>query len=468
MNNPTKRSIAVLIVAGFAVAAAVSVRLRYNFLYKQSQQAYKVYQERSAVQQQVEAEARANESKIAQLKAAVAKNPKDVRARWKLADELQKFRMLPEALEDVQAIARLDPASQDAAIAVANTELALGRLADSVPTYREITRRWPKNVEGWQGLAASLYQLRRYRDAGEAGRQALILDPDDKGSRIIVASSALEYGLEFPDENETRAPLRIARALYTDLAKADPDDGQTQYQLGLSIFLLHDKAGGLPYLKKAAELLPDRVNVAVDYAQILITNGKNADARAFLSQAIARNPKVPSYYFLLCESYQYESDPKLIQESIAAGKKAVELAPNVPTYWDRLGAQYLKAQDVQNARLAFEKSLVLDANRSYPYQQLAGIYTRLGDAKRASIAAKMATRMVANDETMRHLEALSQQYPGAVNLILIRADRYHDLKRYGPARDLYEQALKLDPSNAAARRGIEAIDRVRMPGGAPK
>jgi len=142
--------------------------------------------------------------------------------------------------------------------------------------------------------------------------------------------------------------------------------------------------------------------------------------------------------------------------------------PNTATYWDLLGAEYLKALNIDQARICFEKSLLLNANRSYPYQQLAGIYTRMGDPKRASIAAKMATRMTANDETMRHLEALSDQYPGAVNLILIRADRYRDLKMYGPARDLYDQALQLDPHNAAAQHGIETIDKIRAVGTAAR
>ena len=71
--------------------------------------------------------------------------------------------------------------------------------------------------------------------------------------------------------------------------------------------------------------------------------------------------------------------------------------------------------------------------------------------------------MTANDETMRHLESLSAQYPGAVNLILVRADRYRDLKMWGPARDLYDQALKLDPKSVAAQRAIDAIDKAQMP-----
>ncbi len=463
MNNPLNRRIAIVILVALVVIAAIAVRLRSEAQYGKARKDYAAYQQRLAVQQQAISEAGANEQKIAQLRAAIAKNPKDVPARWALAGELQKFRLLKEALPELMEITKLDPKSPDAVIAVANTELALGRLNAAEQSYRRITQTSPKNIEGWQGLAATLYQLRRFRDAGSTGRQALVLDPKDRGSQIIVASSALEFAMENPNEDEIRAPLQIARALYTMLAKEDPENGQNQYQLGLSIFLLHDKKGCLPHLQKAVELLPDRANVAADYGQILISNGKYAEARTFLKQAIARKPKIPAFYYLLAESYQYESDPHSLQEAIQNGKKAVELAPNNTSYWDRLGSACLKALNFEEARVAFEKSLLLNQNRSYPYQQLAGIYTRMGDPKRASVAAKMATRMTANDETMRHLESLSAQYPGAVNLILVRADRYRDLKMWGPARDLYDQALKLDPKSVAAQRAIDAIDKAQMP-----
>jgi len=448
------------VLAAIGIPSALAVRMHYSSVYNKSQIAYERYQKRMALQRQAEAEAQSNEGKIARLRAAVAARPHDVQARWALADELQKFRMLEDALEQLRAIVKLQPDSQLAAVAIANSLLATRDLKGAEREYRVITQKWPKNIEGWQGLAATLYQMRRYRDAGIAGRRALSMDPKDQSSQIIVASSALEFALENPDDHETRDPLQIAHALYSMLLKGEPDNAQYHYQLGLAKYLLRDKKGALPHLEKAVALTPDRPNIAFDYAQILISSGKYVDARKFLDAAVARMPKVAGLHFLIAESYQYDSDPRAVKEAIRSAEKAVQLSPNTATYWDRLGSEYLKALDIEGARKAFEKSLLLDANRSYPYQQLAGIYTRLGDAKRASIAAKMATRMVANDETMRHLEALSAQYPGAANLLMIRADRYRDLKQYGPARDLYEQVLTLDPSSAAAKRGIEAIDKV--------
>jgi tetratricopeptide (TPR) repeat protein len=456
------------VVSIAAIAGAISVRAHYDSVYKRTQKAYKISQDLAAEQQRAQAESRANEQRLIDLKAKAAQDPKSVRVRWALAAELQKYQMYNDALPVLQEIARLDPKSEDAAVAVANTELALGKLKEAAESYRKATVSWPKNVEAWQGLAAARFELRRYRDAGLAAQTALALAPQDKGTRIITAASALEFALEVPDENQTRTPLHIARALYEVMAKEDPEDGQTQYHLGLAKFLMHDKQGALPHLAKAAAAFPDRANIASDYAQILVSTGKYTEARAFLSQAIAKMPKVAAFHYLLGESYQFDSDPKSVQAAIDACKKAVELSPNTATYWDRLGAQYLKAKDITNARAAFEKSLVLNPNRSYPYQQLAGVYTRMGDAKRASVAAKMATRMTANDETMRHIEALSAQYPGDINLLLIRADRYRDLKMYGPARDLYTQALQLEPSNRTANAAIAQIDSIHSAGSSTK
>ena len=83
----------------------------------------------------------------------------------------------------------------------------------------------------------------------------------------------------------------------------------------------------------------------------------------------------------------------------------------------------------------------------------------MGDTKRASVAAKLATQMEKNIETLRHIESLSARYPGSIHLLLLRADRYRELKNYNPARDIYRQILTLEPSNEQAITGLEAMQK---------
>ena len=463
MKNIPKRSLVIAIATLIAIPTVLIVRVRVAANYAHSQVAYKSYQEQERLKAKVEAEAHNNEQAIAKLRADVQAQPTDVSARWRLVNALQRLKMLKEALPHLQEIVRLTPDSMDAALAVSNTYLFLRQFRDAEKAYRTITQRWPKNVEGWQGLAASFYHQRLYSEAGRAGRKALMLDPQDFGNRFIVASSGLEFALEFPNEPETQEVIDSARKLIKGMLEEFPNNGDLHYKLGIILFLSHKTQDSLPPLRHAAQLLPDRGSVIYDLAEILISAGNYAEARDLLLRSLPRMPKMAGLYNLLSESYQYDKDATSSQAAIRASLTATQLAPNTPSYWDRLALSYLKVQDFANARQAFEKSAILNPNRSYPYQQLAALYARMGESKRATAAAQMASRMEANAETLRHIESLSAQYPGDVNLMLIRADRYRELKMNGPARDLYRQILALQPDSVPATKGLAALEKPSPP-----
>jgi len=464
MNTSRKPLIGALVFALVAIPGSLVVRSYYAKKAAAARLALKEYQERQATVAQVEATAQANEQRLAELQRAVQERPKEVSRHWALADHLQKLNRLDEALLQLQEITQLDPKSEEAAVGIANIYLAGKKLDEAKAAYKAVTVKFPKSVDGWQGLAAVLYHQRRFREAGDVGRTALRLKPDDLGTRYIVASSALEFALEFPDEHATQDPLAIARGIFSEMLKTDPDSAMLHYKLGLATLLMHEKKEALVHLEKAAKLQPELVAISVDYAQTLISAGKHDEAYKFIQERMADNKEVPALYHLLSKSLQFKKDPASVKIAVEASKKATELAPNTTMFWEHLGFNYLRAQDFENARKAYEKALLLDPNQAGPYKQLAAIFTRLGDSKRATAAATMATKMVSNDETLKHIEALSAQYPGAVNLMLIRADRYRTLKMLGAARDLYEQILKIDPANAEAKAGLTALEKLTPPG----
>lgn len=468
MKTSRKPLVGAIVFALVAIPGSLVVRNHYAKKAAAARIALKEYQERQAKVAELEAIAQANQKRLVELQAAVKEHPNDVAARWALADLYQKINRLGDALPQLQEIARLDPKSEDAVVGIANIYLSGKQLDEAKEAYKAVTVKFPKSVDGWQGLAAVLYHQRRFRDAGDIGRTALRLKPDDTGTRYIVASSALEFALEFPDEHATQDPLAIARGIFTEMLKKDPDNAMLHYKLGLATLLMHEKKDALVHLEKAAKLQTELVAVAVDYAQTLISAGKHDDANKFILERMKLNKDVPALYHLLSKSLQFKKDPESVKVAVEASKKATELAPNTTMFWEHLGFDYLRAQDFENARKAYEKALLLDPNQAGPYKQLAAIFTRLGDSKRASAAATMATRMVANDETLKHIEALSAQYPGAINLMLIRADRYRTLKMLGAARDLYEQILKMEPGNAGAKEGLATLEKTTASGSATK
>ncbi|MFN2382692.1 MAG: tetratricopeptide repeat protein, partial [Gemmatimonadota bacterium] len=145
------------------------------------------------------ARARELEALHAKLQAAVTADPKDKQARWELADYYQKLGLLKEAGDQLEAIVGLDPADRDARIALGNARLAAAQFPEAEAAYQAAAERWPDAAEAWQGLAASRYHQRRYLEASRAAREAHRLEPAQPNHRYTLATSLLEYALQYPD-----------------------------------------------------------------------------------------------------------------------------------------------------------------------------------------------------------------------------------------------------------------------------
>ena len=121
--------------------------------------------------------------------------------------------------------------------------------------------------------------------------------------------------------------------------------------------------------------------------------------------------------------------------------------PKVPDFQRDLGGAFYRVGDMQAARVIFENVTRLDPQQAYPFQQLALIYTRLGQPKLAATAAKIATALTFNEQQLDQVQEILKKHPENINLHLILAKRYHELHMEGPARDEYIAILKLDPKN---------------------
>lgn len=451
------RILVILLVAAPLIGGALIIQRRVAENYRRDQAALREYNRRQAYLQELSGKARQRDERIAELRRAVDLNPTDVRARWTLADAYQKAAMLEKAGEQIDAVIKLEANSKDARLARANIYLALGKLREAEASYGLCTKRWPKEVEAWQGLAASRYHQRSYREAADAASKALRLDPNDYGNRYVLACSALEYASQFPPSHVQEEAVMTARSLFQRLTKDEPKNADLWHKLGRACSLILDRNGAVDSMRHAYELAPDRADVAMDLAQTSIATGDRATATKVTEESLIRFPNNPGLHYTLSDLLQTTKEPDAKQRSLDEARKAVEFGPREPLFLERMGAAYLALGNLGEARKAYETSLKVDANRARPYQQLAAIYTRLGDSRRGSIAAKMATRMVYNDQTLRQVQELSSKYTDAVPLKLILADRYRDLKMTGAARDTYLEILQLDPKNDRAKAGLAAI-----------
>lgn len=390
---------------------------------------------------------------------AVHADPKSVEAHRALADFYQEQRLFKQALEQRVLIANLNPKNVSDQIQVGTTLIALHSYPEAETVYSYITKHWPQNISAWQGLSTVLYHQKRYLEAWRAGQEALKLDPSDGNNHLLVSVSALSYALEYPNPQAHAEILAAARKDLEALSKEWPNNGNLCYQLGLACEAQRDQKARLEYLTRAVNLLPRRGDVAAALARAYESKGDRKTARKTLQDAIARNIDSPVIHDQLGLLIQASGEPNADAVALQEFNKAVQARPNSSTYLEHFAATCVRLNKLKEAQVLFEQVTRLKPYRPYAYQQLAAIYTRLGDRAKATEAAKLSAQMYHNENQLKQVQQLSYLHPDSVPLHLILADRYRELKQQGASRDEYLTVLELDPKNVRAQAGLKALQQ---------
>jgi tetratricopeptide (TPR) repeat protein len=392
----------------------------------------------------------------ASLRAAVAAHPKALGPRWNLVAFYGNAGQTDKAAEQVDAIDRLNPSDAANRMALANTRVLLHQYGRAEEDYRRVIARQPQSATAWQGLAATLFRQHHYFEAQQAAQKAVNLAPANAGGHLLLASSALEYALQFPNSGSRSSDLALAQSEYKKVLKVLPNNAYVYYALGRTSFGLEDANGATKDFSRSLQINPQQ-DIYWDAAQAYIKKNDRATAQKLAEEGLRRYPNDASLHNLRGQLLQTGTAPDADAQALAEFQKAVQFQPDSASFQSDLGTAYVRTGNLAGAQAAFESAVRLDPSRSFPYQQLAGIYTRQGDPARASEAARLSKAMIFNSQQLEQVQSLLMVHPDSVPLHLILADRYRDLHLPGPSRDEYLLVQRLDPGNARARQGLAAL-----------
>lgn len=397
----------------------------------------------------------AAKQQLSELRSAVAAAPNDPRPHRALLQYYKDYGLTAKIAEEAAALSRLTPQDADARMQLADLSLAAKKYIVAEASYRAVTKLAPTRLQAWQGLAAALYFQKRYLEGMSAADHAMKLKPDDANSDLILASCALYYALEFPDPLTHGSELTFARKELEGLTKVFPQNSEIYFLIGRACIPLHDRAGAIGNLRRAVELAPNNQ----DAWRMLIIAYRASDDRVnalkVAREAIVRYPDTAAFNDLLGQILQASGEPGADKQALELFKKAVRAYPDKSLYLDDLGTAFMKAKQNKEALSVFGHEAHVDPNNPYVFQQLAAIYTRLGDKKRAMAAAHAATQLTANEQQLKRLEEIVKHHPEAVPVHLILADRYRDMGRLSLARDEFYAILQLDPNNRHAQDSLQ-------------
>ncbi len=195
-----------------------------------------------------------------------------------------------------------------------------------------------------------------------------------------------------------------------DLAvKGMPADAEAQARLGTAAQYVGKKAEGLAAYKKAVELDPTNVDYRTTYGLLLGVNGQ-ADAGAAELQKVVATPGYNSSDGYVNLGWLYRNtEPKKIEQSIAAYKKALELNPKEEQAALGLGWSYINQKNWDGAIGAFNQAMQIDPTTAPEANNAIGwsyLFKKDGDKAqeyydKGATAGRADARLKTNVERLR-------------------------------------------------------------------
>jgi len=274
-------------------------------------------------------------------------------------------------------------------------------------------------------------ELGRTEEASRAFERAGELDPKLR-STAAVRRARLELGAGRPDR---------ALEVLDDGLKAGPpppSEAEAVALLRAEILMGLERAPEAEAIYRAAvRARPDSSQATLGLARALLDQGKHADAKSALDEAIPHLPPAETLYLLLAEA---QSGLGAIPEAVAAARRGVEALPTSTLLWKRLGELEMAREAWSDASVAFARAIALDATNSELLLKAGFIADKLGHSMDSLAFYDRATQVAPADKY-----AWSSR-----GLALLAAGRAED------ASASFERALALDPEFDAAQQGKKA------------
>lgn len=190
-------------------------------------------------------------------------------------------------------------------------------------------------------------------------------------------------------------------------------------------------------------------NQKVDEAWILYNNGDYRGAKKLFEEATNLNPNNEKAYYGLGMAFCQLGKPALSM-AIVNFSRAIEIKPNFTDAYYNRGIVYFHLNPEHKAEgkaiADFEKVIELDPNYADAYHQLASVYKHL------AVTEKNPKYY---DISIQNCNKALEINPNYVNVYILRAWNYHDLKKYQLAIKDFEKAYELNPNYKDAERNIE-------------
>jgi tetratricopeptide (TPR) repeat protein len=300
--------------------------------------------------------------------------------------------------------------------------------------YLRYTQLEPNDLDAKVGLAESLSEAGRYKQALDTATQAMRADSTRWDVRLAYARAAIR--------SRNKSDQSRAVAMYSalpDSAKLEAED----YAL----------IGAQQVDSQQMELARHNLNKAVamdstsaeSYFQLGLMQFKAQhpdSAIVYFRQAIRHDPKKPLYFLNLGVAH---FQMKQLDKSVPAFRSAITLDKKLVIGHVLLGQALASQDSLAAAQKSYETALTIDPANAKALRGLGFIHLRNQNFEEAVNAYKMSTST--EPKNADGWAGLGQAYLGMRNL--------------DDAEAAFRKAQAIDPNNATLKRGMETLNKAR-------
>ena len=309
----------------------------------------------------------------------------------------------------------------------------------AIDAYKKAYALDPKSPVIGERLAEMYWKAQRVNEAVSEAQELLKRDPNDLQTRRLLGRIYLR---RLGDQSSTAQSETAARAIeqYKEVYRLDPTDSESALWLARLYRLRneHDKAEDV--LRTLLKQDPDNETAVEQLTQLLLDEGKSADAVLLLESTTSRTPS-PTLLDLLGDAYTQTHD---LPKAEAAYRKASELDPSELSHTRGLGQTLLAEEKFADALTVYQKLADLMPDDSDVYLRLAQIYRELHQL----------------DHAEENLLKARQYAPGSLEVMYNEAMLYEAQGRYEDAIRVLSDAvtgLKSQSTVLPSRRRSLAI-----------
>lgn len=309
----------------------------------------------------------------------------------------------------------------------------------AIDAYKKAYALDPKSPVIGERLAEMYWKAQRVHEAVTEAQELLKREPNDLPTRRLLGRIYLR---SLGDLSSSAQSDMAERAIeqYREVYRLDPTDSESALWLARLYRLRneHDKAEDV--LRSLLKQDPENEAAVEQLTQLLLDEGKSADAVSLLEGITSRTPS-PALLDLLGDAYSQTHE---LEKAEAAYRKAVELDPSELSHERGLGQTLLAEEKYSDALVVYQKLADLMPDDSDVYLRLAQIYRELHQL----------------DHAEENLLKARQYAPGSVEVMYNEAMLYEAQGRYEDAIRVLSDAvsgLKSQSTVLPSRRRSLAI-----------